>query len=71
VDIRGGCYDSNNNQNQKLSMPLDLLGKLLFPRMQPWQRRREAKTILITLLVAVTFAAVVAAVMLLRDSGRR
>jgi len=52
-------------------MLLDLLGKLLFPRMQSWQRRREAKTILITLLVAVTFAAVVAAVMLLRDSGRR
>lgn len=71
MDIRVDCRDSVNNQKQKFTMPLDLLGRLLFPRMQPWQRRREAKTVVITLLVAVTFAVVVGVVMYWRGSGKR
>jgi hypothetical protein len=49
-------------------MPLNHLGKFLFPRQQSWYQRRQAKTIVIVLLVALTFAAVVAAVMFLRNS---
>ena len=34
-------------------MPLSLLGKVLFPRLQPWERRRKIKIIFGVLLVAV------------------
>ena len=49
-------------------MPVDYFGKMLFPRLQPWQRRRQIKTMLMVLIVAVIFAAVVAGFMLLRNS---
>jgi hypothetical protein len=49
-------------------MPLNLLGKVLFPRQQSWYQRRQAKTVVLVLVVAVGFAAIVAAVMLARNS---
>jgi len=42
-------------------MTINFLGKMLFPRLQPWQQRRQAQTLLLTILVSVLFACVVAA----------
>lgn len=36
-------------------MPLNLLGKLLFPRLQRWQQRRRIKVIFGVVLAAVLF----------------
>lgn len=51
-------------------MPKRFLGKVLFPRQQPWQQRRQAKAIIWSLLVAVAFAAIVGGVMFLQNSRR-
>jgi hypothetical protein len=40
-------------------------GKLLFPRLQPDQRRREMRTLLLALLAGLAIAGTVALVMLL------
>lgn len=37
-------------------MPFDVLGKMLFPRLQPWERRRKVKTMTMVLLTALVFA---------------
>jgi len=34
-------------------MPYNVLGKLLFPRLQPWERRRRMKVIFAVLLASV------------------
>ncbi len=47
---------------------MNQLEKILFPRLQPWQRKRNLKTILFVLAVSITFAAVIGAVMYLRNS---
>ena len=49
-------------------MPLKHLGKVLFPRLQPWQRERRIKTFIVVLVVSVVFAAIVGGVILLRHS---
>jgi hypothetical protein len=49
-------------------MPLNFLGKVLFPRQQAWYQRRQAKIIILVLLVAIGFAAFVAAIMLARNA---
>jgi hypothetical protein len=41
-------------------MTINLIGKILFPRQQPWLQRRRAITVVITLGVAVGFAGIVA-----------
>ena len=51
-------------------MPNRLLGKVLFPRQQPWQQRRQAKVILWSLLVALLFGGIVVGVMFLQNSRR-
>jgi len=38
----------------------DLLGRLLFPRRQSWEQRKNAKTILFTLAFALTLGLAVA-----------
>ena len=48
-------------------MPIDRLGKLLFPRLQLWRRRREIKTILAALLIGFIFAAIIGAIILLKN----
>lgn len=45
-------------------------GKLLFPRLQPDQRRREIHTLLAALLTGVVIAGSVALVMLLVAKGK-
>ena len=42
-------------------MPFDVLGRMLFPGLQPWERRRKIKVILGVLLTAVIFGGVVGA----------
>ena len=51
-------------------MPLNFLGKKLFPTQQPWLQRRRVKTILITLLVAGLVAGVVVVLMFFSNARR-
>jgi hypothetical protein len=51
-------------------MPINLLGKLLFPRLPSWERRRRAITVLIVLLISISFAVIVGAVMYYSNSRR-
>jgi hypothetical protein len=41
------------------TMIINFLGKLLFPRRQPWHREREAKAILAAAAVALVFAGII------------
>ncbi len=49
-------------------MPARILGRMLFPRHQPWQQRRQAKIIIWSLLVAVAFAGVVVSIMFAQNA---
>lgn len=49
-------------------MPIDLLGKMLFPRLQPWQRRKQARILVSVSLVALFFALAIAAVIYWRNT---
>ncbi|HEV2693700.1 MAG TPA: hypothetical protein VG347_12475 [Verrucomicrobiae bacterium] len=51
-------------------MPMQTLGKVLFPRLQPWQQRRQAKLAVNVFLAAVAFAAIVGAIIFLTNKGR-
>jgi hypothetical protein len=51
-------------------MPLNFLGKMLFPREAEWQRKKQTKIILWVSLTAVVFAAGVVALMLFQNSRR-
>jgi predicted PurR-regulated permease PerM len=51
-------------------MPLNFLGRKLFPRQQSWLQRRRVNTILVTLLVALLFAVIVGALMFLSNARR-
>ena len=51
-------------------MPLNLFGKVLFPRRAEWQRKKQIKIILWVILAALIFAVAVAAVMLFQNSKR-
>lgn len=44
-----------------------LLGKILFPRQQPWQQERDARVILGATVVALVFAGLVALVIFWRN----
>jgi nitrate reductase NapE component len=49
-------------------MPIDQLGKLLFPRLQPWQRERKVKTIIVVVVFALIAAGMIGGFMFLRNS---
>ena len=51
-------------------MPMKFLGKVLFPRLAPWQRKRQTKIIMVAILTAVIFAALVVVIMLFENSQR-
>ena len=51
-------------------MPMKFLGKLMFPKLAPWQRTRQAKIMVWVILAAVVFAVVVVAIMLLQNTRR-
>ena len=48
-------------------MPVNFIGRILYPRQQPWRQRRQAKNLLITLAVALAFAVIVGAIIFLRN----
>jgi hypothetical protein len=52
-------------------MPFNFIGKVLFPSLQPWQRRRQLKTMLYVLFGALVFAALVGGVMFMVNSRPR
>ena len=43
---------------------MDFLGKILFPQLQDWQRKKRMKTILVVVVTSVLFASIVASFML-------
>ena len=47
------------------------LGKILYPHQQDWQRERETRTILATVLFAVVCAAIVGIVILWHNSAAK
>jgi hypothetical protein len=48
-------------------MITNLLGKILFPHLPPWQQMREAKTMLGVTMVALFFSGIIALVILWRN----
>lgn len=51
-------------------MPMKFLGKVLFPHLAPWQRKKQTKIIVLVFLAAVIFAAAVGAIMLAQNAHR-
>ena len=51
------------------NMIMERLGKWLFPRSQPYRQKREMRTILVALGVALIVAAVMSAVIILTNSA--
>lgn len=57
-------------QNQTKLMPMNFLGKLLFPNLPNWQRRRQTRIILWAIALAVLIGAVVVMVMFYNNAKR-
>jgi hypothetical protein len=75
MDVPANCGLDDVVPNQienpdSKTMPHRVLGRILYPRLQPWQQRRQAKIILSSLGVALVFAAVVA-IIILKENSRR
>lgn len=51
-------------------MPFTILGKLLFPRLQPWERKRKAKQIIAVVGAALIGAAVIGVMLYKQNSIR-
>ena len=51
-------------------MSMNLLGKVLFPKLAPWQRKKQTGIILWVILATVVFTAVVVAIMFFQNSHR-
>ena len=49
-------------------MIANLLGKIFFPRRQPWQQAREARAILGATVVAIVFAGIIGLVIFWHNS---
>jgi len=64
------CWSRSNQNPIKGSnlMPMNYLGKVLFPQQQPWKQRRQARIVVIVLLVTVIFSGIIVAVMFLGNS---
>jgi len=48
----------------------DLIGKTLYPRQQRWERRRNIKTLMVIVIIALVGIALCALVLLLNGSGQ-
>jgi hypothetical protein len=48
-------------------MPMNRLGKILFPRLERWQRRRRVVMIIATVLTGLVLAGLVGLVMVLKN----
>jgi hypothetical protein len=64
---RAKTEQSAANRQTKKTMIAILLGKILFPRQQPWQQERDARVILGATVVALVFAGLVALVIFWRN----
>jgi hypothetical protein len=51
-------------------MPMKFLGRVLFPHLAPWQRKKQVRIMVWVILTAVVFAAVVAVIMLFQNAKR-
>jgi hypothetical protein len=69
VRITGAATESGHCQPKKL-MPMNFIGKAMFPRLPRWQSRRQAIHLVAALAVGVLFAAVIVAVMFLQNGHR-
>jgi hypothetical protein len=47
---------------------MNRLGKILFPRLDRWQRRRQVKMIVVAVLIGLAFAGLLGMVMVLKNS---
>lgn len=48
---------------------MDRLGKILYPNLDRWQRRRQVKMILIAIFTGLVFAGLVGLAMVLKNSS--
>lgn len=48
-------------------MLIDFLGKIFFRRLQPWQRRREIKNLLLAVTIGLLFSGVAGGLFLLKN----
>ena len=62
-------FDSDYQPKQPF-MPLNFLGRTIFPRQQPWLQRRRVNTILVTLLVAGVAAGIAVILMFFSNAHR-
>jgi uncharacterized membrane protein YidH (DUF202 family) len=62
-------WDTTGKSLVRVAMMIERLGKWLFPRWQPYRRRREMRTIMVALGVGLLVAAALAAIILLTNSS--
>ena len=55
----------------KAVMPINFLGRILFPRRQRWERERDVKLLLVTSLIALAFASIIGLVIFLKNYTSR
>lgn len=51
-------------------MPMKFLGKVLFPSLAPWKRRRQTRIMVWVVLTAMIFGGVIVAIMFFVNSKR-
>ncbi len=51
-------------------MPMNFLGKVLFPRLAPWQRKKQTKIMLLVLFATIMLAICIVAIMFFQNSKR-
>jgi hypothetical protein len=62
----GGNYSLNQTG---ISMPItDLIGKVLYPRKQRWERRRNVKSLVVAAVIILIIIALFGLVMMLKGS---
>lgn len=51
-------------------MPMKFIGKVLFPKLPPWQSQRQVKHLLAAFIVAVILGGAVVVIMFLQNAKR-
>jgi len=51
-------------------MPMNFLGKVLFPRLAPWQRKKQTKIMLWVVFSTIMLAICIVAIMFFQNSKR-
>jgi hypothetical protein len=70
--LTGGGFHGfiSQTQSENRNMPLNYLGKVLFPRLQPWQQKKQARTVVWVALFSIFFVAIVVVIMFFENSQR-